>query len=218
MSLKKIDWRLCLVADAESAGERNILALIQEAVRGGATMIQLRAKTLSLREFLRISLEASKLFKRENIPLIINDRIDIALACQATGVHLGQEDFPLSFARKILGKKKLIGISVNTEEEALEAEKKGADYLGVGPIFPTPSKKDLKQLLGLDGLRRIREKIKIPILAIGGINAKNAREVIKAGADGIAVISAIMGAEDIRRATRELREAIGEKNKKEIWK
>jgi len=206
------------VADAESAGERNILALIQEAVRGGATMIQLRAKTLSLREFLRISLEASKLFKRENIPLIINDRIDIALACQATGVHLGQEDFPLSFARKILGKKKLIGISVNTEEEALEAEKKGADYLGVGPIFPTPSKKDLKQLLGLDGLRRIREKIKIPILAIGGINAKNAREVIKAGADGIAVISAIMGAEDIRRATRELREAIGEKNKKEIWK
>ena len=206
------------MADAESAGERNILALIQEAVRGGATMIQLRAKTLSLREFLRISLEASKLFKRENIPLIINDRIDIALACQATGVHLGQEDFPLSFARKILGKKKLIGISVNTEEEALEAEKKGADYLGVGPIFPTPSKKDLKQLLGLDGLRRIREKIKIPILAIGGINAKNAREVIKAGADGIAVISAIMGAEDIRRATRELREAIGEKNKKEIWK
>jgi thiamine-phosphate pyrophosphorylase len=167
---------------------------------------------LSTKEFLRISLEASKFLKRENIPLIINDRIDIALACQVTGVHLGQEDLPLFFARKILGKRKLIGISVNTEEEAFEAEKAGAFYLGVGPIFATPSKKDLKPLLGINGLQRIREKVKIPILAIGGINKKNAREVIKAGADGVAVISAIMGAEDIRKATRELIEAISKES------
>jgi thiamine-phosphate pyrophosphorylase len=211
MSLK-INWKLCLVADAEAAGERNILTLIQEAIEGGVTLVQLRAKKLSIRKFLEISIEASKLLKREDIPLIINDRIDIALACQSVGVHLGQEDLPLSFAQKILGKKKLIGISVNTEEEALEAEKAGADYLGVGPIFPTLSKTDLKPLLGLDGLRRIREKIEIPILAIGGINKKNAREVIKAGADGVAVISAIMGAEDIRKATRELREAISKES------
>lgn len=205
----KIDWRLCLVADAEAAGEKDILSIIKEAVEGGVTLIQLRSKNLNAREFLEISLRASDLLKRKNIPLIINDRVDIALACQASGVHLGQQDLPLTYARKILGKSRMIGISVNTEDEAVNAEQGGVDYLGVGPIFSTLSKKDLRPLLGPEGLRVIRQKVKIPILAIGGISATNAREVMEAGASGIAVISAIMGADNIRQAAKELRDVIG---------
>ena len=202
--MKSIDWKLCLVADAEAAKGRYLLNLIEKSVNSGVTLVQLRAKELQTREFLQLALQTAKLLKEKSIPLIINDRIDIALACGAEGVHLGQEDIPLPYARKILGKKKRIGISVNTVNEAEEAEKGGADYLGVGPVYYTPSKRDLKAILGPSGLKVIREKVKIPILAIGGINAENAREVMSCGVDGIAVISALMEAEDIAEATREL--------------
>jgi len=202
--MKSIDWKLCLVADSEAAKGRYLLNLIEKAVDSGVTLVQLRAKELQTREFLQLALQTAKLLKEKSIPLIINDRIDIALACGAEGVHLGQEDIPLPYARKILGKKKRIGISVNTVNEAEEAEKGGADYLGVGPVYYTPSKRDLKAILGPSGLKVIREKVKIPILAIGGINAENAREVMSCGVDGIAVISALMEAEDIAEATREL--------------
>lgn len=207
--MKPIDWRLCLVADAEAAEGGNIPALIKEAVDAGVTLVQLRGKKSSLREFLGLALETSEILKKKKIPLIINDRVDIALSCRASGVHLGQNDLPLPFARKILGKGKWIGITVNTVREAVEAEAEGADYLGVGPVFFTPTKKELRPLLGLAGLKAIRDKVRIPILAIGGINAANAREVMAAGADGLAVISAILGAEDVSRATRELIKAIG---------
>jgi len=202
--MKSIDWKLCLVADSEAAKGRYLLNLIEKSVNSGVTLVQLRAKELQTREFLQLALQTAKLLKEKSIPLIINDRIDIALACGAEGVHLGQEDIPLPYARKILGKKKRIGISVNTVNEAEEAEKGGADYLGVGPVYYTPSKRDLKAILGPSGLKVIREKVKIPILAIGGINAENAREVMSCGVDGIAVISALMEAEDIAEATREL--------------
>jgi len=202
--MKSIDWKLCLVADSEAAKGRYLLKLIEKGVDSGVTLVQLRAKELQTREFLQLALQTAKLLKEKSIPLIINDRIDIALACGAEGVHLGQEDIPLPYARKILGKKKRIGISVNTVNEAEEAEKGGADYLGVGPVYYTPSKRDLKAILGPSGLKVIREKVKIPILAIGGINAENAREVMSCGVDGIAVISALMEAEDIAEATREL--------------
>jgi len=202
--MKSIDWKLCLVADSEAAKGRYLLKLIEKGVNSGVTLVQLRAKELQTREFLQLALQTAKLLKEKSIPLIINDRIDIALACGAEGVHLGQEDIPLPYARKILGKKKRIGISVNTVNEAEEAEKGGADYLGVGPVYYTPSKRDLKAILGPSGLKVIREKVKIPILAIGGINAENAREVMSCGVDGIAVISALMEAEDIAEATREL--------------
>jgi len=204
-----IDWKLCLVADTEAAGKRDILVIIKEAVEGGATLVQLRSKNLSAREFFEISLRASEFLKTKNIPLLINDRVDIALACQAAGVHLGQQDLSLDQARKILGKSNLVGISVNTVEEAIRAEQGGADYLGVGPIFSTLSKKDTRPVLSPKGLQAIREKVNIPILAIGGIDAKNAREVMESGASGIAVISAIVNAKNVRKATRELREAIG---------
>jgi thiamine-phosphate pyrophosphorylase len=202
--MKKIDWRLCLVADTEAAGKRNIVAIIREAADAGATLIQLRSKNCETREFLDLALQASGILKPKGIPLIINDRADVALACGADGLHLGQQDLPLAYAREILDKDRLIGISVNSLEQAKKAEEEGADYLGVGPVYFTSSKDILPPILGLKGLRTIREKVKIPILAIGGITAENVEEVISTGADGIAVISAIMGANDIFKATQTL--------------
>lgn len=206
--MKTFNWKLCLIADAEACSRKNLLFIIQEAVEAGVTLVQLRAKKLRIREFLEFAIKTSEILRPRNIPLIINDRIDIALSCEADGVHLGQEDLPLAFARKLLGKNRLIGLTVNTTEEAIKAEAERADYLGVGPLFFTSSKKNLRPILGLDGLKAIREKVKIPILAIGGINAQNAGDVIASGADGVAVISAILGANDISRATRELLNAV----------
>jgi thiamine-phosphate pyrophosphorylase len=205
---KKIDWRLCFIADLEAVRGRDVLGLAVEAAAGGATIIQLRAKTWTGREFLRLAKELARILKPKGIPLIINDRADIAFLCQADGVHLGQDDVPVAAARKILGKKALIGVSVCTPAEAVAAEAEGADYLGAGPVFPTLSKPDLPPLLGLAGLREIRARVRIPILAIGGISASNAGEAIAAGGDGVAVISAIASAENPRRATTEIIESI----------
>jgi thiamine-phosphate pyrophosphorylase len=209
-----LDWRLCFIADSEAARGRDVLELISEAVGGGATLIQLRGKAWTTREFLRVGLEAALFLRPKKIPLIINDRLDIALACRAGGIHLGQEDLPLPLARRILGKRKLIGISVATPEEARIAEKEGADYLGIGPVFPTLSKQSPGPFLGLEGIRRVRAAVKLPLLAIGGINAANAAAVISAGADGVAVISAISSARDLRWAAVELVEALGELKKR----
>jgi thiamine-phosphate pyrophosphorylase len=202
--MKPIDWRLCLVADKEAAGTRDLVAIVEEAAGAGATLIQLRAKNCETREFLDLAIRISGFLKPLGIPLIINDRADIALACDARGLHLGQQDIPLLFARKILGPNRLIGISVNTIEEAQSAEKQGADYLGVGPVFFTSSKDKIPAILGLEGLRAIREKVGIPILAIGGVDRQNAAAVMSSGADGIAVISAILGEGDIEKATKSL--------------
>ena len=209
----RIDWRLCFIADSEAAAGRDILQLIAEAVEGGATFIQLRGKKWTSREFLEIGIRTCRFLGPKKIPLIINDRVDIALACKADGVHLGQDDMPLPYAREILGEKKIIGISVATPGEAEAAEKGGADYLGVGPVFATLSKKDLGPLLGLEGLRTIRRKVKIPILAIGGISAANVADAISAGADGVAVISAIADAKNPVQAAIEIIESIGKLKK-----
>ena len=202
--MKKIDWRLCLVADMDAAGKRDLVEIIRKAAGAGATMIQFRGKNCESREFLDSAARISGFLKPKGIPLIINDRADIALACEADGLHLGQQDIPLFYARKILGPNRLIGISVNTIAEAQSAEKEGADYLGVGPVYFTSSKDKLPTTLGLEGLRAIREKVRVPILAIGGITFQNAGAVISSGADGVAVISAIMGEEDISKATKNL--------------
>jgi thiamine-phosphate pyrophosphorylase len=143
--------------------------------------------------------------KRRSVPFIINDRLDIALACGADGVHLGQDDMPPDAARKLLGGVKIIGVSANTLKEAREAERLGADYVGLGPIYATVTKDTDLPVLGPEGIRRMREKIGIPIVAIGGINAGNAAAVMKAGAAGVAVVSAILGAPDARKAAEELK-------------
>jgi len=207
--LDRIDWRLCFIADSEASAGWDILQLIAEAVEGGATLIQLRGKKWTSREFLDLGRKAVRFLRPKKIPLIINDRVDIALACEADGVHLGQDDISLPYARDILGKNRVIGISVATPKEAEAAEKGGAEYVGAGPVFGTLSKKDLGPLLGLAGLRKIREKIKIPILAIGGISAANAADVISAGADGLAVISAIASAANPKKAAIDIIESIG---------
>ncbi len=206
---KTIDWRLCFIADSEAAAGKDILRLAVEAAAGGATIIQLRGKTWTDQKFLRIASELARVLRPKGIPLIINDRADIAFLCRADGVHLGQDDIPLAAARKIVGNKALVGISVCTPAEAAAAEADGADYLGAGPIFPTLSKLDLPPLLGLAGLREIRARVRVPILAIGGVTASNAADVMDAGADGVAVISAIASAADPRRAASELIESIG---------
>lgn len=205
--MKTIDWTLCLIADAKIAG-RNILSHIKEAVEAGVTIVQLRAKTLEIREFLELALQTQEILRTKNIPLIINDRIDVALSSDASGAHLGQEDLPLPLARRIMGRNKLIGTSVNTLEEARQAELHGADYLGVGPVFFTPTKIDQKPILGIPGLKRIRDGVKTPILAIGGITSENAGEIMASGANGIAVVSAILEAKDISAATKELLSSI----------
>lgn len=202
--LKKIDWSLYLVADTEFAAGKNLVHLVSEAVLGGVTIVQLRAKDLGTRDFLELALKVSEKLGKIGIPLLINDRVDIALACGAAGVHLGQDDMPLPDARRLLGPDKTIGISVNTLDEAAEAERLGADYLGLGPIYGTSTKQTVLPVLGPEGIQRLRRQIRIPMVAIGGINAGNAGAVIKAGADGIAVVSAILGARDARQAAAEL--------------
>ncbi|MGB7294479.1 MAG: thiamine phosphate synthase [Candidatus Aminicenantales bacterium] len=213
--MRRIDWRLCFIADSEAAAGKGIIRLITAAVAGGVTIIQLRGKKWTGREFLDVGMKAARLLRPKNIPLIINDRVDVALACKADGVHLGQDDMPLPYARKILGKKSIIGLSAATPEEAERAAKDGANYVGVGPVFRTLSKKDIGFLLGLEGLRAIRKKAKIPILAIGGIALANVAAVVSAGADGVAVISAIASAEDPKKAATELIESI-EKSKNRV--
>jgi thiamine-phosphate pyrophosphorylase len=206
--IKQADLSLYLIADAEYAGSRDLVALVREAVRGGVTAVQLRAKGVDIREFLDLAVRLKTALRGRSIPLIINDRVDIALACGAEGVHLGQDDMPAEAARRILGKTKIIGLSVNTMKEAREAERLSADYIGLGPVYTTTSKETDLPILGPAGISRFRARLEIPIIAIGGIRASNAAEVVRAGADGVAVISAVLGAADTRRAAQELERSI----------
>jgi thiamine-phosphate pyrophosphorylase len=199
-----MNWRLCLVADVDAVLDRDLVSLVIEAAEGGVTCIQLRAKHLDGGPFLLLAERLSCVLIPKKIPLIINDRVDVAAACRCQGVHLGQDDLPVDAARRILGTSALIGVSVNTVGEALKAAREGADYLGAGPVFPTGSKATSLPVLGPDGLKHLRTAVDIPVLAIGGIHAGNARQVFDAGADGIAVISAILGHTDIQGAARRL--------------
>ena len=196
------------MADTETANVKTLDSKILEAVESGVSLVQLRAKELGTRDFFNLAVKMSKALIPYQVPFIINDRIDIAMACGADGVHLGQKDLPLVHARKLMGPDKLIGITANTIKQAQAAEQGGADYLGVGPIYFTDSKKDLNPVLGINGLKHISKKVQIPILAVGGIKPANVPDVIAAGADGIAVISAILGAQDITKATQLILAAI----------
>jgi thiamine-phosphate pyrophosphorylase len=202
-----IDYSLYLVADAGFAAGRDLLESVEAAVRGGVTVVQLRGKNLAFRDFLQLGLRAADLLARAGVPLLINDRLDIALACGAAGVHLGQEDMPVPQARKLIGRDRVVGVSVNTPEEAVRAEREGADYVGAGPAYATSTKETDLAVLGPEGIGRIKRAVRIPVVAIGGIDAKNAAALAAAGADGIAVVSAVLGAPDARRAAEELKKA-----------
>jgi thiamine-phosphate pyrophosphorylase len=210
MNKQNIDYSLYLVTDRELARGRSTVEVVKAAVSGGVTCIQLREKDCSTLEFIEQARAIKNFLEEREVPLIINDRLDVALAVGADGVHLGQSDMPLEMARKIAGSSMLIGISAESVQDAVEAENGGADYLGVSPIYATPTKTDTAPPLGIQGLREIKNRVKIPLVGIGGLNNSNAAEVIRNGADGVAVVSAIVAAEDPETAAMNLKQIINE--------
>jgi len=204
----KRKFGLYLVTDRELSLGRPLEAIVEAAASGGVSLVQLREKSVSTREYVEIARRIQNVLKLRGIPLVINDRVDVALAVGAEGVHLGQEDMPYPEARKVLGRKAIIGLSVENMDQALEAEKLDVDYLGVSPVFLTPTKPDTKAPWGLDGLGRLRQRSRHVLIAIGGINSSNALQVLEAGADGLAVVSAICSAPAPEEAARRLRETI----------
>jgi thiamine-phosphate pyrophosphorylase len=208
MTHRPIDYSLYFVTDRSLSRGRSTREIVAAAIRGGVTCVQLREKTCSTREFIDEALGVKAVVKSCGVPLIINDRVDIALAVAADGVHLGQSDMPLDTARSLVGQAMLIGISVESVEDAVAAQAGGADYLGVSPVFATPTKTDTAAPLGLEGLKKIRAAVKLPLVAIGGLNVRNAAAAVRSGADGIAVVSAIASAEDPEQAARDLTRVI----------
>ncbi len=205
---REVDWGLYLVTDRGLSHPRSLLEVVREAVAGGVSAVQLREKDSSSREFLSLARELLVFLRPRGIPLIINDRVDIALASGADGVHLGQTDLPCSAARGLLGPGAIIGLSLETWGDLKEAQDLEVDYLAVSPVFPTPTKTDTGLAWGLAGLAALREETPKPLIGIGGINPLNAAGVIAAGADGIAVVSAICAAPSPRREAERLRELV----------
>lgn len=204
-----MDLRLYVITDEKIGLGRSHSFLAEEALKGGATVIQLRDKEKSGKELYKIGLKIRALTRQYRALFIVNDRLDIALAVGADGVHLGTEDLPISVARKIAGKNFIIGASVSSPEEALIAEKEGADYISAQSIFETSSKENVK-VIGIEGLKSIVKVSSLPVIAIGGINKENVKDVIRAGARGVAVISAVISKGDVRESTEELRKLIEE--------
>ncbi len=202
--------RLYVITDRGLARGRPDEEVVRQAIAGGATAIQLRWKTGPLTEALHVGRVMRELCHRAGVLFIVNDRADLALALEADGVHVGLSDLPVEEARGLLGSEAVIGFSPETLDQALAAEQAGADYLGVGPVFPTSTKPDAGPAVGLEHLRRIAAAVRIPVVGIGGITAENAAAVIEAGAVGVAVISAVVGAEDIVAAATRLRRAVDE--------
>ena len=199
-------WRLYVITDEKVSRGRSHLEVAEAAILGGADVLQLRDKEAPGGRLYRVALRLRKLTRDAKVPFIVNDRLDIALAADADGVHVGQADLPASVVREIIGPGRILGVSVETVEEAIRAERGGADYLGVGPVFEARgTKPDAGLPLGVDRIARIRRHCRLPIVAIGGIDAGNARQVRDAGADAAAVISAVGTADDIAQAARRLK-------------
>ena len=195
---------LYLVTDRELCRGRPLTQIIRQAVEGGVTYLQLREKGLSFRDFVDEAREIKKILEPYNVPLIINDRVDVAIACDAAGVHLGQSDMPFPEARAVLGEASIIGLSVETWPDVEAAEKLNVSYIAASPVFATPTKTDTKEPWGLEGLRKIKKFSRHPVVAIGGVNEKNISAVAEAGADCIALVSAICAADDPLSAARRL--------------
>lgn len=196
--------KLYLVTDRPLSLGRDIGWIVEEAVKGGATMVQLREKDIDTREFIALARQLQPILKEAGVPLIINDRVDVALAVDADGVHIGQSDMPYEIARRLLGPDKIIGLSVENMDEVREANLLDVDYIGVSPVYSTATKTDTAPPFGLDGLRRAVELSVHPAVAIGGMNGRTARDAYATGVDGIAVVSAICSAESPRKAAEEL--------------
>jgi thiamine-phosphate pyrophosphorylase len=195
---------LYLVTDRRLCGGKPLEEVIIKAVKGGVAYVQLREKDVSARFFVEEAKRIKKLLEPYKVPLIINDRVDVALACGAEGVHIGQEDMPYEIVRQLMGQKAIIGLSVETWEDVKASQKLDVSYIGVSPVFSTPTKADTKGAWGLDGLAKIKAYNRHPLVAIGGINESNVQEVVQAGADCIAIVSAICAAPDPEMAARNI--------------
>lgn len=199
-----VNYSLYLITDRKALGGKGLLESIEASVQAGVTLVQLREKDITGYDYYNIARRVNALVKRYNIPLIINDRVDIALAVGADGVHLGPEDMPVPVARELMGPDKIIGASANCIKEALSFQRQGADYLGIGALFPTTTKSNTEHVT-LEQLKGIKEAVDIPVVGIGGVCLHNAASVKAAGIDGIAVSSAILGSDDISVSARSLR-------------
>lgn len=202
-----IDYKLYLVTDRTVLKNTDLYTAIEEAIKGGVTIVQLREKELTSLEFYNTAVKVKQITDKYKVPLIINDRLDIALAMDASGVHVGQKDMPAEIVRKLLGKDKILGVSTATIEEAKKAEKDGADYIGVGAMFPTSTKNNTREV-SVELLKSIKESVSIPAVAIGGINSNNVGLLEPAKVHGIAVVSDILGKEDIKEAAKRLKRLI----------
>ncbi len=206
--MKDFDLSLYLVTDDALSKDRPVEWIVEQAVLGGVTMVQLREKNSSTLDFITKAIVLKKLLTPYGIPLIINDRLDIALAADADGLHIGQSDMPYPIARNIMGYDKIIGLSVETIAQAEEANFLDVDYIGLSPVFSTNTKADINIPLGLEGIVKISSFSCHPMVAIGGVNADNIPDILKAGAHGVAVVSAIVSADDVKEAASRLKKVI----------
>jgi thiamine-phosphate pyrophosphorylase len=204
---KNFDGSLYLVIE-RSMIQKPFEDFLIEALQGGVTAVQLREKSGSTRDYIELAKRTLKILKPFQVSLLINDRVDVALAAQAHGVHLGQDDFPFSEARQILGKESIIGVTIESEEQVPALENEDIDYWGVSSVFPTETKKDISHVWGLEGLTRLRQKTSRTLIAIGGITIGNSQQVLQSGADGIAVVSAICRSEDPYKAAHDLSQTL----------
>ncbi|WP_297826318.1 thiamine phosphate synthase [uncultured Methanobrevibacter sp.] len=200
--MKNIDLSLYLVTDNSDDVEK-FLNTIEEAIKGGVSVVQIREKTADTLEFYNLALQVKEITTKYNVPLIINDRVDVALAIDADGVHVGQSDMPCDITRKLIGEDKILGVSAATIEEAKKAERDGADYIGTGAVFPTKTKDDAPSITKED-LKEITESINIPTVAIGGITLENASQLKDTGIAGLSVVSAIMSSDNPKKSSEEL--------------
>lgn len=208
MNSARPDFGLYVITDKKLSQGKSHLEVAKEAVAGGATCIQLRDKEASVRELFFIAKQLREITAKYEATFIVNDRLDVALAVEADGVHLGVDDLPIFAARRIMPQTMLLGISPDKPEQACEAERAGASYLGIGPVFSTSTKSDAGEPIGVEKLAKSCRSVSIPVVGIGGIDAGNAKEVIRAGAEGAAVISCIVGAKDVRNVARDLKREI----------
>ena len=205
MKKEDIDYSVYLVTDHRNITDEEFLNIIEEAIEGGTTIVQLREKTASTKDFYQLALKVKEITSKYDVPLLINDRIDIALAVDSDGVHIGQDDMPADIARKIIGEDKILGVSASTVAEAKKAEADGADYIGSGAVFPTSTKDDADSV-SIEDLKEIVSSIDIPVVAIGGITLENASLLKDTGIAGFSVVSAIMSADNPKEASQKLKE------------
>ena len=213
MMHNRADYRLYLVTDRNCLQQQTLEQAVEQAILGGVTLVQLREKAIASKEFYERALRIKAICHHYNVPLLINDRVDIALAVEADGVHIGQSDLPCGVVRQLLGKDKIIGVSARTAQQAIQAQADGADYLGVGAMFATSTKQDA-QTVTISSLTQIRQAVTLPIVAIGGINhntlpdLQQALQAADTSIDGVAVVSAILGQKDVKLASEQLKNMI----------